>query len=82
MKQHHRMVSIIRESRCSLAGCLCRKTVGKALAGGYASSQGLTGKEPASEVTHMVASRIQFIRAVPHPMGPFLGQPKSIRPSR
>lgn len=71
------MVSVVQESRCSFAGCLCLKPILlKVLPGG------LTGKEPASEVTHMVAGRIQFIRAVPNPMGPFLGQLKPIRSSR
>lgn len=73
---------MIQESGCSLVGCLCLKTVVRVLPGGHALPQGLSGKEPASEVTHMVAGRIQFIRAVPNPMGPFLGQLKSIRPSR
>ena len=76
------MLSVIQECGCSLVGCLCLETVVTVLPGGYALSQGLSGKEPASEVTHMVAGRTRFIGAVPNPMGPFLRQLKSIRPSR
>lgn len=60
------MVSVESGVRCSLARCLCLKTAVKVLLGAMPYLR----KEPASEVTHMVAGRIQFIRAVPDPWAP------------
>ena len=89
LKQHYPLVSVIQDSRCSLAGCLCLRTAVKVLAGGCVSSHGLTGKGSASKVTHMVASRIQFFRGCTSPHGPLhsaahnmaaeFHQPKQVR---
>ena len=82
MKQHYLYAFCDSGTRVQFSGVPLPRDCSYGVPGGYALSQGLSGKEPASEVTHMVAGRTRFIGAVPNPMGPFLRQLKSIRPSR